>query len=57
MTEQDEKTYLLGLADGIIKNAFKNEKWRAMPSDLKHDIVIFAVFVKDFLKRSKNENK
>lgn len=24
MTEQDEKTYLLGLADGIIKNAVKN---------------------------------
>lgn len=57
MTEQDEKTYLLGLADGIIKNAFKNKKWRAMPSDLKHDIVIFAVFVKDFLKRGQNENK
>lgn len=51
MTEQDEKTYLLGLADGIIKNAFKDENWRAVPSDLKHDIVIFAVFVKDFLKK------
>lgn len=51
MTKNEEKEYLTKLAENIIKNAFTNEKWQGVPSDLKHDIIIFAIFVEDFLKK------
>lgn len=55
MTKNEEKEYLTKLAENIIKNAFTNEKWQGVPSDLKHDIIIFAIFVEDFLKKGNKD--
>lgn len=51
MTKNEEKEYLIKLAENITKNAFIKETWKNVPSDLKHDIIIFAIFVEDYLKK------
>lgn len=52
----DEREYLIRRADCLSKAFLQSEEYNCLPDDKRQDLAVFAVFVKNFLKKeTKNE--
>lgn len=47
----DEREYLIRRADCLSKAFLQSGEYKSLPDDKRQDLAVFAVFVKNFLKK------
>ena len=47
----DEREYLIRRADCLSKAFLQSEEYNCLPADKRQDLAVFAVFVKNYLKK------
>lgn len=47
----DEREYLIRRADCLSKAFLQSEEYNYLPADKRQDLAVFAVFVKNYLKK------
>lgn len=52
----DEREYLIRRADCLSKAFLQSGEYNCLPDDKRQDLAVFAVFVKNYLKKESREN-
>lgn len=52
----DEREYLIRRADCLSKAFLQSEEYNCLPDNKRQDLAVFAVFVKNYLKKGSREN-
>ena len=53
----DEREYLIRRADCLSKAFLQCEEYNCLPDDKRQDLAVFAVFVKNYLKKESQEKE
>lgn len=52
----NEREYLIRRAECLSKAFLQSEEYNCLPDDKRQDLAVFAVFVKNYLKKENGEN-
>lgn len=52
----NEREYLIRRAECLSKAFLQSEEYDCLPDDKRQDLAVFAVFVKNYLKKENGEN-
>ena len=52
----DEREYLVRRADCLSKAFLQSEEYNCLSDDKRQDLAVFAVFVKNYLKKESRKN-
>ncbi len=52
----DEREYLIRRADCLSKAFLQSGEYKCLPDDKRQDLAVFAVFVKNYLKKESRED-
>ena len=52
----DEREYLIKRADCLSKAFLQSREYNCLPNDKRQDLAVFAVFVKNYLKKADRGN-
>ena len=53
----DEREYLIRRADCLSKAFLQSEEYNCLPDDKRQDLAVFAVFVKNYLKKENHKDE
>lgn len=53
----NEREYLIRRAECLSKAFLRSEEYNCLPDDKRQDLVVFAVFVKNYLKKENHRDE
>lgn len=57
MEQMNEREYLIKRADWLSKAFLQSEEYKCLPDEKRQDLAVFAVFVKNYLKKETREDE
>lgn len=56
MEQINEREYLIRRADCLSKAFLQSDEYKCLPDEKRQDLAVFAVFVKNYLKKERRED-
>lgn len=56
MEQMNEREYLIRRADCLSKAFLQSDEYKCLPDEKRQDLAVFAVFVKNYLKKEPRED-
>ena len=56
MEQMNEREYLIRRADCLSKAFLQSDEYKCLPDEKRQDLAVFAVFVKNYLKKETRED-
>lgn len=57
MEQMNEREYLIKRADCLSKAFLQSDEYKCLPDEKRQDLAVFAVFVKNYLKKETREDE